>query len=133
VAVAGHCEVGDWAVIGGMVGLHQFVRVGKLAMIGAGAMVPLDIPPFALAWGDRARLSGLNLVGLKRRGYSQEAIADLKGIYRDVFNSKTPLKDHVTQLLARERGPAVNEFLTFLQANSRGVCRPAKKPAAAEG
>jgi UDP-N-acetylglucosamine acyltransferase len=50
VAVAGHCEVGDWSVIGGMVGLHQFVRVGKLAMIGAGAMVPVDIPPFALAW-----------------------------------------------------------------------------------
>ena len=68
VAIAGHCEVGDWAIIGGMVGLHQFVRVGKLAMIGAGAMVPLDIPPYALAWGDRARLSGLNLIGLRRRG-----------------------------------------------------------------
>ena len=61
VAVAGHCEVGDWTILGGMVGLHQFVRVGKLAMIGAGAMVPLDIPPYALAWGDRARLSGLKL------------------------------------------------------------------------
>ena len=78
VAVAGHAEVGDGTVIGGMVGLHQFVRVGKMVMIGAGAMVPLDIAPFTLAWGDRARLNGLNLIGLRRRGYKADVVSALK-------------------------------------------------------
>ncbi len=127
VAVAGHCEVGDWSVIGGMVGLHQFVRVGKLAMIGAGAMVPLDIPPFALAWGDRARLAGLNLVGLRRRGFAQEMIKDLKIVFREVFDPSAPLKDHVARLLKTERPQPVMEFLAFIQQSQRGICRPSSK------
>jgi len=125
VAVAGHCEVGDWSIIGGMVGLHQFIRVGKLAMIGAGAMVPLDIPPYALAWGDRARLSGLNLIGLRRRGMSPEIIKDLKNVYREVFDSSAPIKEHLARLSAQERTAPVKEFLSFIQASQRGICRPA--------
>jgi len=125
VAVAGHCEIGDWAIIGGMVGLHQFVRVGKLAMIGAGAMVPLDIPPYALAWGDRARLSGLNLIGLRRRGFSPEMIKDLKKVYREVFDPSAPLKEHLARLTAQERTAPVKEFLSFIQTSRRGICRPA--------
>src|SRR5207302_2913491 len=107
VAVAGHCEVGDWAIIGGMVGLHQFVRVGKLAMIGAGAMVPLDIPPYVLAWGDRAGLSGLNLIGLRRRGFDQETIKDLKIVYREVFSPSASIKEHLTHLLKIEHPLAI--------------------------
>ena len=125
VAVAGHCEVGDWAILGGMVGLHQFIRVGKLAMIGAGAMVPLDIPPYALAWGDRARLSGLNLIGLRRRGLSPEMIKDLKKVYREVFDPSAPIKEHLARLAAEERTAPVKEFLAFIQASRRGICRPA--------
>src|SRR4029077_15534745 len=124
VAVAGHCEVGDWSIIGGMVGLHQFIRVGKLAMIGAGAMVPLDIPPFALAWGDRARLSGLNLIGLRRRGFSPEMIKDLKKAYREVFDPSAPIKEHLERLSKEKRTGPVKEFLSFIQAESRGFCRP---------
>lgn len=128
VAIAGHCEVGDACVIGGMVGLHQFVRVGKLAMIGAGAMVPLDIPPFMRAWRDRARLSGLNLVGLKRRGYSSEAISELKKAYRDLFNSALPFREQVELVAQNAAGPAVQELIAFLQSNSsRGVTQPASK------
>ena len=124
VAVAGHCEVGDWSIIGGMVGLHQFVRVGKLAMIGAGAMVPLDIPPFALAWGDRARLSGLNLIGLRRRGFSGDLIKDLKKAYREIFDVSLPLKEHLARLSQEDRTPPVKEFVAFIQASQRGICRP---------
>lgn len=124
VAVAGHCEVGDWSIIGGMVGLHQFVRVGKLAMIGAGAMVPLDIPPFALAWGDRARLSGLNLIGLRRRGLSPEMIRDLKKIYNEVFDPSAPIKEHLARLSQENRTAPVKEFLSFIQESRRGICRP---------
>jgi len=132
VAVAGHCEVGDWAIIGGMVGLHQFVRVGKLAMIGAGAMVPLDIPPYSLAWGDRARLSGLNLIGLRRRGFNQAAIKELKTAYREIFSSTATLKEHLARLLETEQPAPVKEFLHFIQESQRGICRPSAKENPAE-
>ncbi|OGR91639.1 MAG: acyl-[acyl-carrier-protein]--UDP-N-acetylglucosamine O-acyltransferase, partial [Elusimicrobia bacterium RIFCSPLOWO2_01_FULL_59_12] len=125
VAVAGHAEIGDGAVIGGMVGLHQFVRVGKLAMIGAGAMVPLDIPPFTLAWGDRAKLNGLNLIGLRRRGYSAEHISALKRAYRDVFSSSLPMADLLEQMSQQPQSDPVKELIAFLQKSSRGFCRPA--------
>jgi len=127
VAIAGHCEVGDWAIIGGMVGLHQFIRVGRLAMIGAGAMVPLDIPPYSLAWGDRARLSGLNLIGLRRRGFSSQMIKDLKKVYREVFDPSASIKDHLERLSKEKRTPPVKEFLTFIQDSQRGICRPGSK------
>ncbi len=127
VAVAGHCVVGDWTIIGGMVGLHQFVRVGKLAMIGAGAMVPLDVPPFTLSWGDRARLSGLNLIGLRRRGISAESIKDLKKAYLEVFDPSAPIKEHLARLSKEQRCEPVQEFVNFIQSSSRGICRPATK------
>ena len=133
VAVAGHCEVGDWAIIGGMVGLHQFVRVGKLVMLGAGAMVPLDIPPYTLAWGDRARLSGLNLIGLRRRGLSPEMIKDLKKVYHEIFDPSATLKDHLARLTAQDRTTPVKEFLSFIQASQRGICRPASAKDDASG
>ena len=129
VAVAGHCEVGDWSIIGGMVGLHQFVRVGKLAMIGAGAMVPLDVPPYVLAWGDRARLSGLNLIGLRRRGLGPDMVKDLKAVYREVFDSSLPLKDHLAKMSREDHSPAGKEFLAFIEESRRGICRPAAKEA----
>ena len=127
VAVAGHCEIGDGAVLGGMVGLHQFVRVGKLAMIGAGAMVPLDIPPFTLAWGDRANLNGINLIGLRRRGYDAGAIASIKKAYRDLFSSSQPLADHLARMSQHPLPEPVKEFVEFLKKSSRGFCRPADK------
>src|SRR5690349_8879839 len=109
VAIAGHAEVGDGAVIGGLTGIHQFVRIGKLAMLGAGAMVPNDVPPFMLAWGDRARLNGLNLVGLRRRGYASESISALKQAYRDLFDSGLPFKEQVAALTQTATDPAVRE------------------------
>jgi UDP-N-acetylglucosamine acyltransferase len=127
VAVAGHCEVGDACVIGGMVGLHQFVRVGKMAMIGAGAMVPLDIPPYTMAWGDRARLNGLNLIGLRRRGFHAEQISSLKKAYRELFSSEQPIADLLKQMGARQNSEPVNDLIAFLSKSSRGFCRPVTK------
>src|SRR5882724_10713165 len=109
VALAGHVEVGDGAVLGGLAAVHQFVRIGKLAMIGAGAMVPLDIPPYALAWGDRARLSGLNLIGLRRRGFTPEMIKDLKKAYREVFDPSASIKEHLDRLSKEKRTAPVKE------------------------
>lgn len=127
VALAGHVDVGDGAVIGGLAAIHQFVRIGKLAMIGGGTMVPLDIPPFTLAWGDRARLSGLNLVGLRRRGYSAGDISALKKAYRELFFSKQPLKDQLIVMAKKDLGGVVGEMVEFLQKSSRGICRPHSK------
>jgi UDP-N-acetylglucosamine acyltransferase len=127
VMLAGHVEVGDGAVLGGGSGFHQFVRIGKLAMIGGGAMVPNDVPPFMLAWGDRARLNGLNLVGLKRRGYSLESIGSLKRAYRDLFTSGAPFKEQLAALQSSATDPAVKELLSFLTGSNRGICRPAPK------
>jgi UDP-N-acetylglucosamine acyltransferase len=127
VAIAGHVEVGDAAVLGGLSAIHQFARIGKLAMIGGGAMVPVDVPPFMLAWGDRARLNGLNLIGLRRRGYSQEEIGALKRTYRELFFSGLPMRDQVTRLVKTATSPAVQEFLSFLEKSARGICRPAAR------
>ena len=127
VAVAGHVEIGEGAVLGGMVGLHQFVRVGKLAMIGAGAMVPLDIPPFTLAWGDRAQLNGLNLIGLRRRGYNAEVISTLKKAYRELFASDQPITELLAHMSQNPQSEPVKELIDFLQKSSRGFCRPGKK------
>lgn len=127
VALAGHVEVGDFAVLGGMVGVHQFVRVGKLSMLGAGAMVPLDVPPYTQAQGDRARLVGLNLVGLKRRGIGSKAAEEIKGAYRSIFSSGLTLVEAMDQIEAQTPGPEVKYFIDFIRSSQRGICRPAKK------
>ncbi len=132
VAVAGHAEVGDGAVIGGMVGLHQFVRVGKLAMIGAGAMVPLDIPPYTMAQGDRAKLNGLNLTGLRRRGLPAPEISALKKAYRDIFESTQPVAQQLAAMSQQTHPEVVRELIEFLKNSPRGFCRPAKKSTAGE-
>lgn len=131
VAVAGHAEVGDGAVIGGMVGLHQFVRVGKLAMIGAGAMVPLDIPPYTMAQGDRAKLNGLNLTGLRRRGVPNDQISALKNAYREIFESSQPVAQQLAQMNQHPHPQVVKDLIEFLQNSPRGFCRPASKKSAA--
>jgi len=132
VALAGHVEVGDGAVLGGMAAVHQFARIGKLSMIGGGSMIPNDIPPFMLAWGDRARLNGLNLIGLRRRGYSAESIAALKRIYRRLFSGSLPFKDQLAALAASEQDSVAQELFAFLKSSHRGICRPASKTTSAE-
>ncbi len=122
--LAGHVVVEDWVIVGALVGIHQFVKIGESAILGAGAMVSQDVPPFCNATGDRARLHGLNLVGLKRRGFAPELVRDIKRAYRIVFHSGLKLAD----ALARTRqeiqpGPHVEHFLAFIQASERGVCR----------
>ncbi len=122
--LAGHVVVEDWVIVGALVGIHQFVKIGESAILGAGAMVSQDVPPFCNATGDRARLHGLNLVGLKRRGFNPELVRDIKRAYRVLFHSGLKLAD----ALARARqeippGPQVDHFLAFIQASERGVCR----------
>lgn len=125
-AIAGHCQVGDGAVLGGLAGVHQYVRIGRLAMVGAGAMCAQDVPPFTIAQGDRARLFGLNIVGLRRAGIEPESLRALKTAWRTVFTSGLAMRAGMYQArMAIGDEAAANELLAFLEGAERGVCRAA--------
>jgi UDP-N-acetylglucosamine acyltransferase len=123
-SLGGHVIVEDHVIVGGLAGVHQFVRLGQSAILGAGTMASLDVPPFCNATGDRARLRGLNLVGLKRRGFGTEQIRALKGAYRILFQSRLRARDAIDRARA-ELGsvPEVEYLLTFIESSQRGVCR----------
>ena len=122
--LAGHIVVQDHAVIGGVTGLHQFVRIGRHAIIGGCSAVAQDIPPFVSAVGNRAKLYGLNTVGLKRHGFTDEQLASLKTAYKIIFRSKLSMKEAVEKI-RKELGdsPEAQELATFVETSERGVCR----------
>jgi len=125
VNLAGHVVVEDWAIVGGLSAVHQFVRIGAHAFIGGCSAVTLDVPPFVSAAGNRAKLFGLNLTGLKRRGFGDEALKALRRAYRTVFRSKMTLEKALAEVRA---GPdfevsEVRRFVEFLERSERGVTR----------
>jgi UDP-N-acetylglucosamine acyltransferase len=124
-ALGGHCLVSDHAIIGGLAGVHQFVRLGESALCAAGAMVSMDVPPFCVAAGDRAHLHGLNLIGLRRRGFAAGTIRALKRAYRLLFHdARGPRRDAVARVRAALGDvPEVARVLDFLAASRRGVAR----------
>ena len=124
VALAGHVEVGDFAVFGGLVGIHQFTRIGKHAFIAAGAVVVMDVSPYCVAQGDRAGLAGLNKVGLQRHGYTEEQIQRIKEAYQLLFQSKLKLDEALVKISA-EYGthPEIAHFLEFVGSSKRGLTR----------
>ena len=130
--LAGHVEVGDHVVLGGLCAVHQFCRVGTLAMIGGGAMVNQDVIPFAQAQGDRARLVGLNLVGLKRKGYKLSDIEEIKSAYRSLFLSGLTVQDAVEQLEASDPSAEVRSIVAFIRSSKRGIAHHGRKEAVNE-
>jgi UDP-N-acetylglucosamine acyltransferase len=123
---AGHTTIGDRAILGAMVGIHQFARVGKLAMIGAGAMVSHDAPPFAMVQGDRAKLVAVNLVGLHRNGYTVEQKALVKRVFRLLFWRAGTLHQRLEFVRGSNlhRDPICREIVEFVAGSKRGVCSP---------
>ena len=124
--LAGHVMVDDFAIVGGLSAVHQFVRIGKHAMIGGMTGVESDIIPYGSVIGNRAYLSGLNLVGLKRRGFDRETIHALRKAYRLLFAQEGTLAERVEEVSKdfEDVGP-VMEIITFLKAESmRSVCTP---------
>lgn len=123
-AIAGHVEVQDGAILGGLCAVHQHARLGRLSMIGGGAMCAQDVPPFSIAQGDRARLYGLNIIGLRRAGLDNDAIGVLKEAWRMLFVSDLPRRTAITRVEeAHGDLPEVREILAFLSSSERGVCR----------
>jgi len=124
-ALGGHIMIEDHAIIGGLVAVHQFCRIGTHAFIGGFSGVLLDIPPYMLAQGDRTKLYGLNIVGLKRHQFSEETLKALKKAYRVIFRSGLTLEKAVKQVKGDSvsQTPEVQHLLHFIQNSKRGICR----------
>jgi len=121
--VAGYVEVEDQAFISGGVVVHQFSKIGKLAMIGGNTRVNKDVAPFFLYSGFNVEAKGLNLVGLKRAGFSTEQIAALKQVYRLLYRSGLKLEDALCQIETEIRTPEAGHLVGFVRASRRGICR----------
>jgi UDP-N-acetylglucosamine acyltransferase len=122
--LGGHVIIQDQVIVGGLVGIHQFVKIGSGAILGAGSMVSKDVPPFCNATGDRARLRGLNLEGLRRRGFDRAKIDTLKKAYRIIFQSKKKTSEALQKVRAEIPSSAeIDLLIAFIEASHRGICR----------
>lgn len=131
--LAGHVILEDYVGVGGLAAIHQFTRIGESAYLGGGAMVSLDVPPYCMAQGDRARLFGLNLIGLKRRGFSEEQLSALKRAYRTFFAEGLTLKEAADRTRQEQAAsPEAVHLAEFIANSQRGICRP-RRNAGQEG
>ncbi|MDQ5984388.1 MAG: Acyl-[acyl-carrier-protein]--UDP-N-acetylglucosamine O-acyltransferase [Syntrophus sp. SKADARSKE-3] len=122
--LAGHIHVEDWAIISGLTGVLQFTRIGAHSIIGGCSAVTMDIPPFVKAQGNTAKLYGLNIVGLKRRGFSEETINALNAAYRIIFRSALLLTKAIEKVRSDVPDlPEIRHLLDFIENSPRGVCR----------
>jgi UDP-N-acetylglucosamine acyltransferase len=123
-SLAGHVQVGRFAVIGGLTGVHQFVQIGEFAFLGACSAVLQDIPPYVKAQGNRAKPYGLNVVGLRRHGFSAETVQALKRAYRIFFASGLNSSQALAQLEQEVSGsPEVHHFIDFIKRSQRGISK----------
>lgn len=126
VMLAGHCAVGDFAIIGGGAAVIQFARVGAHSFLGGMSGLENDLIPYGMALGNRAHLSGLNIVGLQRRGFSRDNIHDLRRAYRALFAAEGTLAERTADV-AQEFAdhPIVQEIIAFIRVGGkRSLCTP---------
>lgn len=130
--LGGHVQVGDFAVLGGLSAVHQFVRIGRHVMVGGMSGVENDVIPYATVTGNRAHLSGLNLIGLKRRGFSREDIHALRNAYRLLFAPEGTMAERIEEVSSQFKSIApVLEILDFISVDSsRAICQPKLENAA---
>ncbi len=122
--LGGHILVEDSAIIGGLVAIHQFVRVGCYAILGGASAIPQDVPPYMTASGNRAKLFGLNLVGLRRHRFPEATVSALKQAYRILFRSHLPLRKAIEKVQQEAPDlPEIRHLLEFVQNSKRGICR----------
>jgi UDP-N-acetylglucosamine acyltransferase len=123
--LAGHVSIGDWAIVGGLVAVHQFVRIGTHAMIGGASGLGQDVPPYLVAAGRPATLYGLNAIGLKRRGFTNEQVQTLKQAYQMLFRSKLKRKEAIKEVTDKwNTSPDIMALVQFIEQSERGVCSP---------
>jgi UDP-N-acetylglucosamine acyltransferase len=124
--LGGHVRIGDHAIVGGLSAIHQFVRIGRHAMVGGASAVERDVVPFGLVTGNRAKLNGLNLIGLKRRGFTREQIDTLRAAFSRLFANEGSLHSRLAEVQAAfAEDSLVAELVEFMRsASDRGFCRP---------
>jgi len=123
-SLAGHVEVGDWAILGGFSAIHQFVSIGAHSFLSMCSVVRQDVPPYVTVAGDSARARGLNSEGLRRRGFSDQALRRLREAYRILFRRNLTLADALAQLrVLAEDTKEVRLLVDFLERTSRGIVR----------
>jgi len=122
--ISGHVEIQDWAIIGGMVGIHQFVKIGQHSLIGGHYRVTKDVPPYIISAGEPLKFEGLNIIGLRRRGFSSDTVKHLKKAYKLVYNSQYNVSDAVKKILEDKKAPAeVKNIVDFIKKSDRGIIR----------
>lgn len=128
VTLAGHVKIGNYVFIGGLTPIHQFCRVGDYAMVGGASAVDKDIPPFTRASKNHAMLYGLNLVGLKRRGFTTDQIKVLKEAYRIIFRRSATLEEGIKEVQEKLPNiPEVQMLIEFIKTSKRGIAPEASK------
>ena len=121
-SAAGHVQMADNCLISGLCGIHQFCRVGRFAVMSGGSMTSLDLPPFMIADGRNGLIRGVNMVGLKRNGFSRETIKVLKSIYNIFYKENLKGSDALLKIEAQYSAvPEAMEFVEFVRASKRGV------------
>lgn len=127
VQLGGHVHIDDWAIIGGLTGIHQFERIGQHAMVGAGFRVMKDVPPFALAGNQPLRFVGINAIGLRRRGFANDDITRITDAYRTIYHSGLNISDGLQQLEATFGGDRyIDSIIDFIQESKRGIIPPSR-------
>jgi len=122
--IAGHVEIQDWVIIGGMVGIHQFVKIGQHSLIGGHYRIIKDVPPYIIAAGEPLKFEGVNHIGLRRRGFSSESIKSLKHAYTLIYNSPYNVSDAIKKILEEEvQSPEVQNVIAFIKTSERGIIR----------
>lgn len=127
--LGGHVVIGDFVFMGGLSAVHQFTRIGRYSFVGGGGVVTKDIIPYGSVWGNHAHLEGLNLVGLKRRGFSREAINALRAAYRLLFADEGTFQERLDDVAEAHAGtPEVMEIVDFIRAEAnRPLCLPERE------
>jgi len=130
--LGGHVTLDEWVIIGGLSAVHQFARVGRHAMVGGMTGVEHDVIPYGSVTGNRARLQGLNIVGLKRRGFEREQIHELRNAYRLLFAPEGTMVERLEDVAKLfSENELVMEIIRFIRADSsRAICQPILEDAA---
>jgi UDP-N-acetylglucosamine acyltransferase len=124
VQLGGHIEIGEWAIVGGLSAIHQYVKIGKHSMISGGALVRKDVPPYTKAAREPLSFVGINSVGLRRRGFDNNKIREVQNIYRTIFQSKLNNTQALDKLeaefpVSKER----DEIIDFIRNSGRGIMK----------
>ncbi|MBN1481492.1 acyl-ACP--UDP-N-acetylglucosamine O-acyltransferase [candidate division KSB1 bacterium] len=122
VQVAGHVDIEDFVIMGGLTGIHQFVRIGQHAMVGGGLRVVKDVPPYILAMGEPLQYGGINSVGLRRRGFTSDSLMIMKRAYRLLYRSKLNVSQAVERIKNEiEITPEIQNIIRFIEKADRGL------------